>query len=132
MARTLQKRDKHSKQRRLTSLAKPLAPEEIRCGDFVTALHAVYELPSFLWCADRTTLPAEEPVRIRLVASCGGLPWRVESVCLPFVLVKSPGGRATTLDVRRWQLARLDRQFARAAWKAGKGSGTAPRVGKRP
>jgi hypothetical protein len=129
MARTLKKSCKRTKKRRPATLAKPLAPEEIRAGEFVTALHTVYELPSFFWCADRSIMPAEEPVRIRLVARGGGKPWRVRSVCLPFVLVKSPSGREVTIDVRKWQLARLDREFARAAWKAGKRTRSVPSAG---
>jgi hypothetical protein len=33
------------------------------------------------------------------------------------VLAKQPSGHSVTIDVRRCQLARLDRQFAKRAWK---------------
>jgi hypothetical protein len=101
-----------------STLAKPLAPEEIRERDFVAILYVVAELPSFLWCADTSMLPADEPVRIRLTAGCGGIPLRVRSVCLPFVLVRTPHGDQQTIDVRTCQLARLAPRFARKAWKA--------------
>jgi hypothetical protein len=98
--------------KRGSTLAKALAPEEIRRGDFV---EEIVELPSCFWCADSALLPHDEPVRIRFVPSCGGIPLRVARVCLPFVLVKHPCGRICTLDIRR--VARLAKRYARRAWK---------------
>jgi hypothetical protein len=102
------------------TLAKSLAPEEILPGDYVALLHVACELPSFLWCAEASTLPLQEPVRIRFVPEGGGIPLKVRAVCLPFVLVKVPQGGRTTLDVRHNQFARLDRTYAVKAWKAHK------------
>jgi hypothetical protein len=99
-------------------LAKALAPEEIRSGDYVTPLDEIAELPSFLWCADATIVPHDQPVRIRFTSPSGGVPLKVKSVCLPFVLVRHPQGERRMLDVRKCRLARLDRTHARAAWKA--------------
>jgi hypothetical protein len=104
------------------TLAKPLAPEEIRPGDFVSMLHEIAELPSFFWCADATVLPANELIRIQYVPEGGGIPMKVKSVCLPFVLVKSPFGDQRTLDVRQCRLARLDGNYARTTWKSYKKS----------
>ena len=101
-----------------STLAKVLAPEEILQGDFVTMLHVICELPSFLWCADASTQPLHEVIRIQFLPAEGGVPLKVESVCLPFVLVKRPRGDQRTLDLRRCRLARLDRAYASAAWKA--------------
>jgi hypothetical protein len=39
-------------------------------------------------------------------------------VCLPFVLVKTAAGEQRTLDMRTYQLARLDRDHAKQSWKA--------------
>lgn len=103
-----------------TTLAKTLAPEDIRVGDFVTMLHTIAELPSCLWCADATSLAFDEPVRIRFMAMPAGIPLKVQAVCLPFLLVKRPFGGQETLDVRQCRFARLDRGFAAAAWKAHK------------
>ena len=99
------------------TLAKALAPEEIVPGDYVTPLSLIAEVPSFWWCAEAWRLSPEEPIRMRFMATCDGLPLRVRSVCLPFVLTKQPSGRFVTMDVRRCQLARLDRAFAKRAWK---------------
>ena len=100
------------------TLAKALAPEDLRTGDYVTPLHIVAEVPSYWWCVDDWKLPMEEPVRMRFTSSCDGKPLRVKSLCLPFVLLKQPAGPAMTLDVRRYQLARLDGDYAKRAWKA--------------
>jgi hypothetical protein len=98
-----------------------LAPEDVRAGDFVALLHVVHEIPSFWWCGISTIRP-DEPVRIPFVPKNGGVPFRVRSVCLPFILVKAPTGRLRSLDVRRYRLARLDPTHALVAWKACKRS----------
>jgi len=101
-----------------STLAKALAPEEIRPGDFVAVLHEIAELPSFYWCADAALHPRDELVRIRFIPTCEALPLKVKSVCLPFVLVKSPRGERQTLDLRKCRLARLEGAYAGVAWKA--------------
>lgn len=100
------------------TLAKALAPEEIRTGDYVALLNVVYEVPSFFWCDDAALVPREQPVRIQFTPETGSVPLKVKSVCLPYVLVKHPDGRKFTLDVRRSKLARLGAGFAKIAWKA--------------
>jgi hypothetical protein len=100
------------------TLARTVAPEDVQPGDFVTVLYEVVEVPSFLWQSDTALLPASEPVRIRFLAPRGGIPFKVKSVCLPFVLVKYPSGRRRILDMRQYRLARLERRFAKSAWKA--------------
>ena len=90
------------------TLAKPLAPEEIRVGDFVSPLHVFYDFPSFFWCSDSAIQRREETVRICYLPESGGVPLKVKSVCLPFVLVKHANGTQQTLDVRKVRLARLD------------------------
>lgn len=99
------------------TLAKALAPEEIRPGDYVTALHVIAEVPSFYWFSDGWSLPVDQPVRIRLTSSSDGMPLKVKSLCLPFVLVKQASGDQRTLDVRKCQLARLNKRYAKRAWK---------------
>ena len=99
-------------------LARPLAPEEIRRGQFVTLFDEIWEVPSYFWPADTDTLAREQTVRVRTIPSTGGVPLRVKSVCLPFVLVKQPDGKQRALDVRKCRLALLGISFAKFAWKA--------------
>jgi hypothetical protein len=100
------------------SVAKPLAPEDVRPGDYVALLHEIFELPSYWWCTDSALHPRDELVRIRLVPTQESLPLRVKSICLPFVLAKKPTGEKRILDLRRCRLARLDKRYAATAWKA--------------
>jgi hypothetical protein len=102
------------------TLARPLAPEEVRAGDFVAVLHVTYELPSFYWCAESYRIPHNEPVRLQYLPDDAGTPLKVRAVCLPFVLVKMHDGQHRTLDLRKHRLARLDRRFAKIAWKGAK------------
>ncbi len=73
-------------------LATTLAPEDIRTGAYVAIARLCVEYPSFLWCDGVPSLAADEPVRIEWLPPSGGMPLRVEAVCLPFVLVRSPDG----------------------------------------
>ena len=102
--------------------AKVLAPEDVRTGDYVALLQVVQEMPSFWWCGGMGAVRPDEPVRIPFIPKNAGVPYRVRSICLPFILVKSPSGRLHHLDVRRDRLARLDRAHALVAWKARKKS----------
>jgi hypothetical protein len=97
-------------------LAKALAPEDVRAGDFVAILDEICELASFFW-DDCGMAPRDEVARIRYTPTSEALPMKVKSVCLPCVLVKQPCGAKRTLDVRKTRLARLDGGYARAAWK---------------
>ena len=99
-------------------LARSLAGEELRCGDFVSILHEIYELPSYLWCGDSQLLPPGELVRIQCRSSDGGVPLKVKAICLPFVFVKKPCGQHRTLDIRQHRLVRLNNAYARKVWKA--------------
>ena len=102
------------------TLARALAPEELRAGEFVAVLHAVSEWPSWFWDGDAALLPAERPVRIARTPDAPGVPLEVVAACLPFVLVEYPCGKQLSLDVRTSRLARLDRGYARAARRAWK------------
>jgi len=104
--------------REATSLAKALAPEEIRRGDFVTPLYVVSEWPSWYWDDDDALHPRDELVRIRSTPCDEATPLEVIGVCLPFVLVETPQRDGKTLDVRRVRLARLDRTFAKRTRRA--------------
>lgn len=115
MGRGRDERRKGEAKTRGGAVVRRLAPEEVRVGEFVTVLTETVELPPFLFCGDAALLPPSEPVRYRHIPRGAGSPLLVKSICLPFVLVQRPGGRAGTLDVRRHALARLDRSFAQAS-----------------
>jgi hypothetical protein len=100
------------------TLAKALAPEEIRAGDFVAVLYEIVEWPSWIWCDDGTLSSREEVVRMCVTPRGAPAPLKVCSVCLPFVLVREPCRRESIIDIRRQRLARLDAAFARTASRA--------------
>ncbi len=68
-------------------------------GAYVAIARVSVEYPSFWWCDAGPLLQPSELVRIECLPPGGGTPLRVEAVCLPFVLVKSPSGESQTLDV---------------------------------
>jgi hypothetical protein len=99
-------------------LAKTLAAEDVRRGDFVSILYEIVELPSYYWwCSDTWALPPEQPVRLKWRTTDCGLPLKVKAVCLPFVFVKKPCGQHRTLDMRHHALVRLTPQYGRTVWK---------------
>jgi hypothetical protein len=100
-----------------SELARSLAAEDIRLGDVIAVLDAVYEFPSFLWNGEFSGLAPDEPVRVRLRSRQAGRPLKVRAICLPYVLVETPAGRRRTVDVRQCRLVRLGDAYARKAWK---------------
>ena len=100
-----------------SELARSLAAEDIRHGDVIAVLDTVYEFPSFLWNGEFQGLAPEEPVRVRLRSRHTGRPLKVRAICLPYVLVETPGGRRRAVDVRQCRLVRLGDGYARKAWK---------------
>lgn len=98
------------------ALAASVAPEDLRCGDFVAVLNEVVEFPSFFWC-DWESGDRDEPVRVRCAPAEPGTPWKIKTICLPFVFVKSPMGLYQTIDVRQVHLVRLTKRYAGTVWK---------------
>lgn len=111
---------KHPVRDATATVSKPLAPEDVCAGDIVTVLSTITELPSFMWCADPSTLPADELVRVRHIPKDSGIPLKVTAVCLPFVLVRHPHGKPRIVDVRQSQLARLTQPYASICWRINK------------
>ena len=102
-----------------TIVARSLAAEDLRCGDFVSILHEIVEWPSFLWSGcDSLLLPPDQPVRLVSRSSDCGTPLKVKAICLPFVFVKQPCGTHRTLDVRQHRLVQLSRDYAEQVWKS--------------
>ena len=107
-----------------------MAPEDVRCGDFVAVLHVVCEVPSYFWSAESFRLPHDELVRIQHIPDDAGMPLKVKFICLPFVFAKNSAGERKTLDLRTCRLARLDRAYAKAAWKACRKAHRKPQIAK--
>ena len=99
-------------------VARSLAPEDLRCGDYVAVLAEIVEWPSFYWHCDPQVWPPHEPIRIQRPADDGGTPLKVKAICLPFVFVKKPCGGHQTLDIRQHRLVRLPSDYARLVWKS--------------
>ena len=101
-----------------TAVAALAPPEDLRCGDYVAALNSIVEFPSFLLGCDSSIQSVDQPVRTKFRAAKAGVPLRIRAICIPFVFIKTPKGRAKIIDVRETQLVRLDRRYAKLAWKA--------------
>lgn len=95
-----------------------VAPEDIQVGDYLGVLQSSCQFPPFLWSDEFRTGGLDECVRVTYLPHNGGVPLKVKSISLPFILVRTPKGRADTLDVRQCRLAKLDRSYAEAAWEA--------------
>jgi hypothetical protein len=100
------------------TLAKTLAPEDVRPGDYVAVLSEEYEYAAFAWLCDHSLSSHNELIRVRFRPRETAGPLRVIDACLPFVFVKEPKGEGRTLDLRAVRLARLDRAYARRVCKA--------------
>jgi hypothetical protein len=98
-------------------LAASVAPEDLRCGDFVAVLTVIQEWPSFFWCLDSELSAREEPVRVVRTGTDDCAPLKIKAICLPFVFVKDVSGKYRTLDVRLCRLARLSPDYAQKVWK---------------
>src|SRR5437867_1370328 len=98
-------------------LAASVAPEDLRCGDFMAVLSVIHEYPSFFWCCDSGMSPREEPVRVQRIDADDGKPLKIRAICLPFVFAMDVAGEHRTLDIRLCRLARLSSDYARKVWK---------------
>jgi hypothetical protein len=95
-------------------LARSVAPEDLKPGDVIAVLSAAQELVPYGGCEQHFQ---PRPVVHTVWMSGDGHPLRVEAMCLPFVLVSTPSGEHTTLDVRRCVLVRLSECYAAEAFK---------------
>ncbi|QDT69142.1 hypothetical protein MalM25_20700 [Planctomycetes bacterium MalM25] len=98
------------------TLAKTLAPEDVRPGDYVAVLDEEYECCAAAWYCDPPP-HADKVIHVRLRPREPEPPLRVIDACLPFVYVQPPKGDGRTLDLRAVRLARLDRDYARRVCK---------------
>lgn len=92
----------------VSTLAKPLAPEDIRVGMHVMVLTEVFEC--LRW---NEGFPAGVTKSLVEVTPCNGQrPAKVTAVCLPYILVKTDKGEPYCYDVRAVRLARVSRALA--------------------
>ncbi len=94
--------------RKKTSLASLLAPEDIRRGHYVAVLNEIEQWLPFCCSSGKP-----EPFSVRMIPTDETVPLQVLEICLPFVTVRKADGSLVTLDVRRHELARLDEDYAR-------------------
>lgn len=117
------------------TLARAIAPEDIRVGDFVAVLNRideVFPIGAMFECSPLTSPRTLEMLRVQRVPTDECVPLKVEAVCLPWVLVKAPLPAALTIytwqerrhntllrtiDVRRCRLARLSDDYGRRVYK---------------
>ena len=109
--------------RKKTSLASLLAPEDIRRGHYVAVLNEIEQW--FPFCCS-TGKP--EPYNVRIVPTDEIVVLQVFEICLPFVTVRKADGSLLTLDVRRHELVRLDDGYARRVIRRLRN----PQINKRP
>jgi hypothetical protein len=98
------------------TVARPLAPEDIRAGFYVAILNVVWE--SFPPGCDQPWRELKPLRTVWLPPPDAALVLKVREVCLPFVLTEQPGGPPRTLDIRRWRLALVSERFGVEVFKA--------------
>ena len=99
-----------------TKPSRVIGPEDVRRGDYVTVTHATYEfLPD--GCTN-TSDKEVSPVRVTAMHHEAGRPYKVVSVCLPFVLVQDACNKLDTMDLRRHRIARVSRKYGKQTFKA--------------
>lgn len=103
------------------TVARPLATEDIRRGQFVCLLAEVDEFLPCIYLHEEPGLRKVELLRVQSLPCGEAQPLKVVAVCLPFVLAAKPDGAARTFDVRRHRLARVTAEFAEAAFRLAKG-----------
>lgn len=110
-------KSKTTKIRPEPTLAATVSNEDINCGDYVALLNEYVDVPSYLWDMCGTSLAPHDMVRLKVMPTEAGRPFKVIAVCLPFVYAKSPTNEFETFDIRRMQLVRLERKCAKVLWK---------------
>lgn len=95
-------------------ISKPLMPDDVERGDFVSILNWTIEMLPIVDLSEWSDII--EPKRA-VVLPCETAVYRVIDVCVPFVLAKKPDGAHVTFDLRRYRLARVSKQFGRRVFK---------------
>lgn len=94
-------------------MARSLAPEDILPGTYIMVLFEQRELLHPVNPVEGDVSPVVSRVSMRPYETA--LPRLVIEVNLPFVVVKNHERKTEVLDIRSMRLARVSKQFARAA-----------------
>ena len=97
------------------TLARSLAPEDIKVGTFVMILQQQQQIMMGKCSATGEPEVAIVPVTTRPCWT--QLPAKVIAVCLPFVVVQRPETKTEIIDTRSDRLAQVPKSFAMAAIK---------------
>ncbi len=95
-------------------IARAVAPEDIRPGEYVSVLHVVCECMPPPW--ERADWNGRLS-RVLLLPSGNPSPVQVVDVCIPYVLVKTARGKRRMIDVRKYRLARVSEEFGRRVFE---------------
>lgn len=96
-------------------LARAVAAEDLRAGDFIYVLGELLEMVPCMLDSERWQHP--ETVKLMVLPYSGKEPMKVVEVCLPVLLVKDKSGQCETLDARLFHFARLPDRFGRKVFK---------------
>jgi len=95
------------------TVTRRIAAEDLTVGSFVTVVQQVTEVISFYWCGETPAVAREQPVQYQHTPSNAGVPYKVLSICLPFVFAEDLNGDSITFDVRRCELAELTNDYVK-------------------
>lgn len=107
--------EKDQTRREQYALTRPLAPEDIEPGMYVSVLRCVVDRWPSPFCDSASWTSG--PVQHEVVPPFGSMPLRVVGVCLPFVMAQRPDGSHWTGDVRRARFGLLSDRFGAESFK---------------
>jgi len=102
-------KDKEQKRKKQMALSRPLAPEDVGIGDYVVVTHDTVQV-LMENCLPGAT-QALQLARVRYIPYRAGWPYRVVSVCVPFVIVQDFEGDVEHLDLRQHSISRVDKHY---------------------
>ncbi len=98
------------------TLARSLAPEDIKPGTFVMTLHRQNQI--MMGKCSESSDPQVVVVPVITRPGFVELPAKVLAICLPFIVVKRETGKTEMIDTRAERLALVPKSFAKAALKS--------------